>query len=73
MVTNGMKPLNIPKSREGAVRCWGFMRNDDKEDTGYTPRLSAAIMTPSLYLIARTLVPVTMGCLCKKLIQSRNK
>ena len=27
------------------------------------PRLSAAIMIPSLYLIARTLVPVTMGCL----------
>jgi len=27
------------------------------------PRLSAAIMMPSLYLIARTLVPVTMGCL----------
>jgi len=27
------------------------------------PRLSAAIMIPSLYLIARTEVPVTMGCL----------
>ena len=27
------------------------------------PRLSAAIMIPSLYLIARTEVPVTIGCL----------
>jgi hypothetical protein len=27
------------------------------------PRLSAAIMIPSLYLRARTLVPVTIGCL----------
>lgn len=27
------------------------------------PRLSAAIIIPSLYLIARTDVPVTMGCL----------
>ena len=27
------------------------------------PRLSAAIIMPSLYLIARTDVPVTMGCL----------
>jgi hypothetical protein len=27
------------------------------------PRLSAAIMIPSLYLMARTEVPVTMGCL----------
>jgi len=27
------------------------------------PRLSAAIIIPSLYLIARTLVPVISGCL----------
>ena len=27
------------------------------------PRVSAAIIIPSLYLIARTDVPVTMGCL----------
>jgi hypothetical protein len=27
------------------------------------PRLSAAIMIPSLYLMARTDVPVTIGCL----------
>lgn len=27
------------------------------------PRLSAAIIIPSLYLIASTLVPVTIGCL----------
>ena len=29
----------------------------------WAPRLSAAIMIPSLYLIARTLVPVTIGYL----------
>ena len=31
------------------------------------PRLSAAIMIPSLYLMARTEVPVTMGCLSAEL------
>ena len=29
----------------------------------YAPSVSAASMTPSLYLIASTEVPVTMGCL----------
>jgi len=28
-----------------------------------SPRLSAAIIIPSLYLMAKTLVPVTIGCL----------
>lgn len=34
----------------------------------YAPRLSAAIMMPSLYLIARTLVPVTIGCLWTEIL-----
>lgn len=38
-------------------RCSGKERHE--------PRLSAAIIIPSLYLIANTLDPVTMGCLAQ--------
>ena len=32
VVANGVKTLNIPKSRERAVRRWRLMISDDKED-----------------------------------------
>lgn len=40
-----------------------FTKQSVIEEAGDEPRLSAAIIIPSLYLMARTEVPVTMGCL----------
>ena len=42
-----------------------YVSNEDQD----IPRLSAAIIIPSLYLIASTLVPVTMGCLHQIIIR----
>jgi hypothetical protein len=64
VVTNGVETLHILESREGTVRRWGDYRERRwGKHPDYAPGLSAAIIMPSLYLIARTLVPVTMGCL----------
>jgi len=38
MVSNGMKALNVLKSREGTVRRWGFVRSDDEENISITHR-----------------------------------
>ena len=32
MVTNGVETLNISKSCERAIRCWGLVVSDDKGD-----------------------------------------
>ena len=64
VVTNGVETLHILESREGTVRRWvDYRERRWGKHPDYAPRLSAAIIMPSLYLIARTLVPVTMGCL----------
>ena len=65
VITNGVKTLDVLESGERTVRCWrGYEGWWGERRLDYEPRLSAAIIMPSLYLIARTLVPVTMGCLC---------
>ena len=43
-----------------------YVSNEDQD----IPRLSAAIIIPSLYLMASTLVPVTMGCLHQIIIRN---
>jgi hypothetical protein len=66
VLPHGVETLDVLEARKGTI---GRCVNQDlvhviKVYSGkYIPRLSAAIIMPSLYLIPRTLEPVTMGCL----------
>ena len=71
-VVEGKETLDVCEAGERAVGGWMAVLDrsfDRGEKNGKgrsgSPRLSAAMTTPSLYLMATTEVPVTMGdCVC---------
>ena len=62
VTTERMQSLDVLESSKGTIRGCHQLESDPRSK-GSLPRLSAASMTPSLYLIPNTEVPVTRGCL----------
>jgi len=67
-VVEAAETLDVGEAGEGTVGCWKHALVRAKtagREVEAVPRLSAAITTPSLYLMPRTDVPVTTGlCVC---------